>query len=165
MATRQILNPLIEARDRTRHLLVPSWICFHCTTTGTPVLLLLVCSSLSLHPLPSLISNCLNLPLGTQGRPWRLNEAHFLKTRNRGHTQALGPRSPIGPCLVTDVKRPSISKAISKEGRPPKVQSLCWCPVNANILICASIHLHLRKIRVLSEASLERNSGGQSPSP
>ena len=36
------------------------------------------CSSLVSHPLPSLISNCLNLPVGTQGRSWRLNEAHFL---------------------------------------------------------------------------------------
>ena len=26
----------------------------------------------SLHPLPSLISNCMNLPFGTQGRSWRL---------------------------------------------------------------------------------------------
>ena len=33
---------------------------------------------LSLHPLPSLISNCLNLPFGTQGRSWRLNEDYFL---------------------------------------------------------------------------------------
>ena len=36
------------------------------------------CSSLVLHPLPSLISSCLNLLLGTQGRSWRLNEAYFL---------------------------------------------------------------------------------------
>ena len=33
---RQILSPLREARDRTRKLMVPSWIRFHCTTTGTP---------------------------------------------------------------------------------------------------------------------------------
>ena len=33
---RQILNPLSEARDRTHHLMVPSWIRFHCATTGTP---------------------------------------------------------------------------------------------------------------------------------
>ena len=32
----QILNPLSEARDRTRNLMVPSQIHFHCTTTGTP---------------------------------------------------------------------------------------------------------------------------------
>ena len=38
-------------------------------------------SPLSLHPLPSLISNCLNLPFGTQGRSQRLNEAYFLQTR------------------------------------------------------------------------------------
>ena len=29
-----ILNPLSEARDRTCNLMVPSWIHFHCTTTG-----------------------------------------------------------------------------------------------------------------------------------
>ena len=33
---RQIINLLSEARDQTRHLMVPSQICFHCTTTGTP---------------------------------------------------------------------------------------------------------------------------------
>ena len=32
----QILNPLREARDRTRNLLVPSQICFCCAMTGTP---------------------------------------------------------------------------------------------------------------------------------
>ena len=32
---RQILNPLSEARDRTRNLMVPSWIRFRCATTGT----------------------------------------------------------------------------------------------------------------------------------
>ena len=31
-----IPNPLSEARDRTRNLMVPSWICFHCSITGTP---------------------------------------------------------------------------------------------------------------------------------
>ena len=54
-------------------------------------------SSLSLHPLPSSISNCLNLPFGTQGRSWRLNEAYFLQTRNGGHRKGFGPRSPTGP--------------------------------------------------------------------
>jgi len=34
---RRILNPLSEARDRTRNLMVPSQIHFHCSTTGTPV--------------------------------------------------------------------------------------------------------------------------------
>ena len=42
------------------------------------LLFLLTVPPLCLHPLPSLISNCLNLPLGTQGRSWRLNEAYFL---------------------------------------------------------------------------------------
>ena len=39
---------------------------------------------LFLHSLPSLISNCLNLPFGTQGRSRRLNEAKFLQTRHTG---------------------------------------------------------------------------------
>ena len=32
-----ILNPLSEARDQTHNLMVPSWICFCCAMTGTPV--------------------------------------------------------------------------------------------------------------------------------
>ena len=32
----RILNPLIEARDQTCNLMVPSWIRFNYTTTGTP---------------------------------------------------------------------------------------------------------------------------------
>ena len=31
-----ILKPLSRAGDRTRNLMVPSWICFRCTTMGTP---------------------------------------------------------------------------------------------------------------------------------
>ena len=35
----QILNPLSKARDQTcNNLRVPSWIVFHCATTGTPTL-------------------------------------------------------------------------------------------------------------------------------
>ena len=33
---RWILNPLSEARDRTRNLMVPSRICFRCATMETP---------------------------------------------------------------------------------------------------------------------------------
>ena len=32
----QILNPLSKARDQTCNLIVPSRICFHCATMGTP---------------------------------------------------------------------------------------------------------------------------------
>ena len=64
-------------------------------------LLFLNSSSLVSHPLPSLISNCLNLPFGTRGRSRRLNEAYSLQTRNRGHRKASGPRSPAGSCSVS----------------------------------------------------------------
>ena len=36
------LNPLSKARDRTRNLMVPSWICFCCAMMGTPQSLLFV---------------------------------------------------------------------------------------------------------------------------
>ena len=35
-------------------------------------------------PLPSLINNCLNLTPGAQGKPWRLNERCFLKSKKWG---------------------------------------------------------------------------------
>ena len=53
------------------------------------------CSLLSLHPLPSLISNCLNLPVGTQRRSRRLNEANFLQAGNT--EKLLCPGTPQGP--------------------------------------------------------------------
>ena len=39
--------------------------------------------------LPSLISSCLNLSFGTQGRSRRLKEHYFLQTRNREHGNEL----------------------------------------------------------------------------
>ena len=50
-----------------------------------------------LHPLPSLISNYLNLTFGTQGRSRRLNEVYILQTRNRGHRKYLNSRAPQSP--------------------------------------------------------------------
>ena len=40
----QILNPLSEARDQTSNLMVPSWIRFCCTMTGTPDLIFSIIS-------------------------------------------------------------------------------------------------------------------------
>ena len=37
--------------------------------------------SLVLHPCPSLMNNCLYLPIRTQGRPWSLNERSFLSSK------------------------------------------------------------------------------------
>ena len=49
------------------------------------------------HPLPFLISNCLNLPFGTQGRSWSLHETYFLQTRNWGPRKASIRRAPQSP--------------------------------------------------------------------
>ena len=51
---------------------------------------------LSLHPLPSLINSCLNLPFGTQGRSWRLKPIPY--KQETGDTERLPcPGAPQGP--------------------------------------------------------------------
>ena len=51
---------------------------------------------LSLRPLPSLISNCLNLPFATQGRPWRLESVPYKQATV--DTESLPcPGAPQGP--------------------------------------------------------------------
>ena len=66
-------------------------------TLPQAALLFLVCPCLSLHLLPSLISTCLNLPVGTQGRSQRLDEAPFLKTRNGDPERLLCPGASYHP--------------------------------------------------------------------
>ena len=73
---------------------------------------------LSLHPLPSLISNCLNLPFGTQERSGRLDEAYFLQTRNRGHRKASVPRSLQGSWTV---KKQTVSSAPQAPWSSPSI--------------------------------------------
>ena len=77
-----ILNPLSEARDWTRNLMVPSWICFHCTMMGTP----------REEPLKEL--NCKTL-LGVRGRSknlWPLGYASgFLESWSSSPPDTLKP--------------------------------------------------------------------------
>ena len=54
----------------------------------------LTASPLFLHPLPPLMSSCLNLPFRTQGRSRRLNETYYLQMKNRGPRKALCPEGP-----------------------------------------------------------------------
>lgn len=60
----------------------------YCFLTAPPLLL---------HPLPSLICNCLNLPFGAQGRS-RRQKSLFLQTKNREHRRVFvawrAPQSP-----------------------------------------------------------------------
>ena len=73
----------------------PKVVCFFLTVP---------CSSL--HPLPSLISNWLNQFFGTQGR---------------GHRKALMPKSPTGPCLVSEAGHPNwdLTKVEDLSSLPP----------------------------------------------
>ena len=57
----------------------------------------LIVSPLFLYPLPSLLSNRLNPPFGTQGRSRRLNEAYILQIRNGEHIKDLYSRAPQSP--------------------------------------------------------------------
>lgn len=54
------------------------------------------CFSMISHPLPSLINNRLNLPIGPQERSWRLNEGCFLESKKKGH-KVLCPGAPQDP--------------------------------------------------------------------
>ena len=55
-------------------------------------LLFLGCSSLSLHPFPPLVSNCSNLPFGTQGSSWRLESVPY--KQGTGDTERLLAQEP-----------------------------------------------------------------------
>ena len=60
---------------------------------------------LSLRPFPSLISNCLNLPFGTQGSPWRLKPIPY--KQETWDTERLPcPGAPQGPAQF-QVQEPS----------------------------------------------------------
>ena len=54
----------------------------------------------SLHLLPFLISNCLHLPFGTQGRSGKLKEASFLQTGKGGHGKNVYPEGSTGLCSI-----------------------------------------------------------------
>ena len=72
-----------------------------------------ICSCVFASP-PFLIGAPGNLPLGTQGRPWRLNEAHFLETRNGGQKD-FAPRSSPGPCSLSPRPHPFLA---ASQARP-----------------------------------------------
>ena len=57
----------------------------------------LIVSPLFLYPFPSLISNYLNPPFGSQGKSRRLNEAYILEARNGEHRTDLYSRAPQSP--------------------------------------------------------------------
>ena len=70
----------------------PAPLLYYCFLTSSP---------LFLHLLPSLISSCLNLLFGTQGRSRRLNEAYFLQTRNEDTERICTWESPTGSYSVS----------------------------------------------------------------
>ena len=63
-----------QARDRTPVSCIGWQTLIHCTPREVPALLFLGSSSPVFASVPSLISNCLDLPLGTQEKSRRVNE-------------------------------------------------------------------------------------------
>ena len=53
------------------------------------------------HLFCPVINNCLDLPIETQRRSWRLNEGCFLKSKKWGTQKVSVPRNPRGPCVVS----------------------------------------------------------------
>ena len=89
-----------RTRARTRVPCIGRRILNHCTTREDLCYCFLAAPPLSLHPLPSLISNCLNLPFGSQGRSWRLESVPY--KQGTGDTERLPcPGAPTGSCSVS----------------------------------------------------------------
>ena len=62
----QLFNPLSEARDQTRNLMVISQIHFRCTTTGTPALGLLSAAQMTWNLSASTpVGNCMSHGVNT----------------------------------------------------------------------------------------------------
>ena len=93
---------------------------------------------LFLHPLPSLISSCLNLPLGTQGRSRRLNEAYCLRIRNREHRKYLYPGAPQGPGLVSIASVSQGKISILQDCHPTPPPTHFRYQLQAQVITCAS---------------------------
>ena len=72
------------------------------------------CFFLVLHPLSSLINNDLNLPLGSQGRSRKLNEAYFRVSKGTEDTEHLCAQEPYRVLLGISVQ---LEKNISGSSR------------------------------------------------
>ena len=62
----------------------------------------LTASPLSLHPLPSVISSCRNLPSWNSGKVMEAKRSLFPVIRNGGPRKAFVPRRPIGSCYIPE---------------------------------------------------------------
>lgn len=65
------------------------------------------CSSFVSHSLPSLISNCLNLPVGTQGRSAENSEWRIRELRDTGRLCAQEPHN-----ILPGIQFATLSKSV-----------------------------------------------------
>ena len=72
---------------RTQRLLIGVFLEEEPGTTPRLHCCFLTVPSWSLHPLTSMISNCLHLPFGTHGKSRKLNEGYFLKKKKKWGTE------------------------------------------------------------------------------
>ena len=74
----------------------------------------LAASPLFLHPLSSLISSCLNLPFGPQGRSWKLESIPY-KYEMGDMERLLCPGAPQGPAWFQYLLNKSIIVIANEE--------------------------------------------------
>ena len=79
------------------------------------------CFSLVSHPLPSLTNNCLNLPIGTQERSWRLNGGYFLQLKKWGYRKSLCSGASHGLLRISSHLSPR--KSLTWSSRPCMIWS------------------------------------------
>ena len=77
---------------------------FYSAILPAKALFFLDCSLLSLHPLLSLINNCLNLLFGTQGRSWKLKPIPY-KQETGDTKRLLCSGAPTVSCSVSGVSK------------------------------------------------------------
>ena len=74
---------------------------------------------------PKYWSQQFDLPFGTQGKLWRLNEADFLQIRNGGHRKDLYPEAPQHPALF-DNRRYTVLLMLFSVGTFALAAKLLW---------------------------------------
>ena len=79
--------------------------------------------SLVSNPLPFIISNCLNPPVGTQGRSWRLSEACSLWSKRRGTQKGFCAQEPHGVLLCIILASQGTSLPSPRKSHPPQLPS------------------------------------------
>ena len=105
-----------------------------------------------LHPLPSLMNNCLNLLFGTQERTLMPNESYFLQTENQAEERICNWEDPIGNCSdLVLAWAPLVIKGQLNRRKTNKRLIICIPPVYMCICVSMSECMCVPVCSVLSD--------------